>query len=112
MSDAMVRASGTGDSVWLAVSGEVDVSNVNAIEAEITAAVTNLASEVVIDLTDVAYMDSSGVRMLFGLAQGLRTTRTDLVVRAPHGTVARRVLDLSGLSTVARLEPPDPDGGA
>jgi len=67
--------------------------------------VANATSEVVVDLGDVGYLDSAGLRVLAGLASRLRQHQITLRVAAPDGTPARRVIELTGLAPVVGLEP-------
>ena len=48
-----------------------------------------------LDLTDVTYIGSVGVRLLVELRDELRRGGGRLEVVAPAGTIARRVLDLT-----------------
>jgi anti-anti-sigma factor len=105
VSDAWVRAFGDDDALRLVVSGEIDLANADQIENQLLSRIPNLVSSVVVDLAEVTFIDSSGVRMLFSLVQRLDATRTALIVIAPHGSVARRVLDLCGMDKVAIVQP-------
>lgn len=89
----------------LAIAGEIDLANAASVEEAIFDAISNDDTTVVVDLAGVAYIDSSGVRILFALAKRLRTLQVDLVVEAPMGSAARRVLELSGLGTLVSLQP-------
>jgi anti-sigma B factor antagonist len=105
MTDVSIRVDTTGDTIRITVVGEIDLDNVQRVESEIAAGVTNLATEVSIDLADVTYLDSTAVRMLFDLAHRFDSTRTALTLVAPLGTIARRVIDLSGLTQVTTVHP-------
>jgi anti-anti-sigma factor len=70
--------------------GELDVANAPEVFAAIREAVG--PTEVIVDFSEVTFIDSSVVAELVGLA-GAATVR----VVAPHGCQPRRVLDLTGL---------------
>jgi anti-anti-sigma factor len=53
---------------------------------------------VVLDLTDVTFFDSSGVRLVDHVTRECDRTATPLRVVAPPGTPTRRVLEIVGLS--------------
>lgn len=91
--------------VVLEVVGEVDYSNTAAFEAAILDAAVR--GEVTIDLTRTDYLDSSGVRSLFWVANhGVR-----MVVVAPPTGLVRRTLQMVGLDRVATLvDQRRPDG--
>ena len=69
--------------VVAALSGEVDLANAGDIGAEISAQVPNAALGLVVDLTDVAYLDSSGIRVLFELAERLQSRQQAMRLVAP-----------------------------
>jgi anti-anti-sigma factor len=81
------------------LDGELDEVVVPAL-ADRLAALDHDDSRLVLDLTDVRYLGSAGVRALVELAEGLSAQSRRLVVAAPPGTIARRVLDLSGVAAV------------
>ena len=109
MTEARIDAVTDGRSVLLMVSGEIDMANAPSVEAEIAGAISNQVRVVTIDLGEVGYLDSAGLRILFGLATRLPILQIDLEVVAPVGSSARRVIDLSGLPRVAVVTP---DNGA
>jgi anti-sigma B factor antagonist len=83
----------SGEDVIVArVTGEVDLSNATEIGAELGAGVPNSALGLVLDLTATAYLDSSGVHLVFDLAERLRRRQQQLRVVVPPGAPVRRVL--------------------
>ena len=105
MNSASVTVTSEGSARRFRISGEIDLSNAAEIEAAIVEGISNQVSDVHVDLTDVDYIDSSGMRILFALAGRLRTLQVHLVVEAPIGSPARRVVELSGMGEVLVLEP-------
>jgi anti-anti-sigma factor len=90
-----------------ALSGEIDLSNAKELEAEIEDAVPNTARAMVLDLSKLNYLDSSGIRLLLSLAGRLRW-RGGGARRAPApppGSRCRRVLSLAGIDDTVMLEP-------
>jgi anti-anti-sigma factor len=81
-----------------AISGEVDISNVDDITRQLMA-LPNFAPGLVVDLRLVAYMDSTGISLLHDLAGRLRERSQQLIVVCPPGSPPRRVLELTGLIT-------------
>ena len=94
-----------GDVVIAILAGEVDPSNARALGRELTAAVPNDAIGVVLDLTDVQYIDSSGVQLIFELAERLEGRQQRFVVAVPEGAPARRVLEIVALDETATIVP-------
>jgi len=85
------------------LSGEVDLSNATDLEREITRAVPNSARGLVLDLSGLRYLDSSGIRLLLSLAGSLRWRGQDLVLAVPEGSQCRRVLSMAGVEGSVKL---------
>ena len=80
------------DVVIARLSGEVDLSNASEVGDEMTGAVPNSALGLVLDLTATEYLDSSGVHLVFELAERLHRRQQQLRVVVPAGAPIRRVL--------------------
>jgi anti-anti-sigma factor len=91
--------------VQLAIAGEIDLANAATVEDEVLAAVDNKVTGVVVDLTDLMYIDSSGLRILFLLASRLDVLQITMKVVAPRSSPIRRVVELSGLDALVEMQP-------
>ena len=93
---SLLESEREGERVVIRLGGEIDLSNVESLEAQIERAIVN-AEWVVIDLSAIEFIDSSGLRLLKRIS-----TSTDgkapLVVVAPPGSIARSVLDVSRMT--------------
>jgi anti-anti-sigma factor len=85
------------------IDGEIDPSNARNLGREVTESVPNDAMGVVLDLTGVDYLDSSGVQMVFELAERLEARQQRLAVVVPEGAPARAVLDIVSVDAIATL---------
>lgn len=96
---------GTADPemVTAAIIGEIDMANVPELTDSLLRAVPSEAEALLLELTDVAYLDSSGIRMLADVAQRLGWRSQELVIVAPPGCRARTVLALTGVDRSLRL---------
>jgi anti-sigma B factor antagonist len=74
--------------------GELDIASVPALAREVLAATLG-ARRVVLDLSDVTWMDSTGLRMLDDLARTYDTRGAHVRIVAPRDVPARFTLDLS-----------------
>ena len=101
---ATVAASDLGGARLLSVSGEVDLSNVGTVTAAISGAIPSAASLVIVDLSETAYLDSTGLAMLFQIARQLGYTRQEFCLVVPPDSPIRRVLELTNLTRVIRVE--------
>lgn len=91
-----IATSADGDSRVIRVSGEVDVSNKEELNAAITDAQAADAKEVEVDLTEVSYIDSSGIGVLVAAAHRASDSDTRFFVSHPQRNVAR-VLSMLGM---------------
>jgi anti-anti-sigma factor len=82
------------DVVVARLTGELDISVAQTTGQKIADAVPSSALGVVVDMSGLDFMDSSGVSMLFGLARQVGSHRQQLVVVAPTGRPVSRVLQI------------------
>jgi anti-sigma B factor antagonist len=86
----------------LAVRGELDVAAVPRLEEALEAAITRTTGGFVVDLSDVAFLDSSGLlALLHGRGLLAREGRA-LVVVCPPGPV-RQVFEVAGVAQLLIL---------
>lgn len=109
MSDlARVEGEQQGTLCLVRVHGEIDLSNAHEVSSAIGLVMGQEARRLVVDLSDITYLDSAGVALLLRLAERLRARRRELHVVVPPGSPVRRVLHFTGLPRVipvdARLE--------
>jgi anti-anti-sigma factor len=84
-----------GDDVVVArLTGELDIAGAERTGLRIAEAVPSSARGVVVDMTDLEFIDSSGVSMLFALARRVGSRRQELRVVAPAGRPVARVLQI------------------
>ena len=88
----------------ISISGELDMSNAETIEAELAKAVAKAVAKVpellVFDLSALEFIDSSGIALLLRAAEN--AGRIEL--RNPSDIV-RRVIQATGLSEVLHVQP-------
>jgi anti-anti-sigma factor len=78
---------------------DIDLSNAADLYREMLDGMSQDAVGLVVDLSEVRHIDSTGIRMLHGLAGWLAQRRLELRVVVPDGSSIRRVLDLSCFDT-------------
>ena len=81
----------------IVVSGEIDISNAAHFSRALKGSVSNLDDELVLDLSQVTYVDSAGIRVMFDLARRLKDHQQRLLLVVPQGSGIRRSLTLGGL---------------
>jgi anti-sigma B factor antagonist len=86
------------------IAGEVDLSNATDLQQTMLDAVPNTAEGMVVDLSVVSYLDSSGIRMLGEIGERLRWREQRFAVVAPPGSRVRGVLAIAGAESVVPFE--------
>src|SRR5918997_1709184 len=89
-----VQLSSSGTFIVAHLLGAIDVANAATVEEELLHAVPNTASGIIIDLSDVSFMDSSGLRVLFVVDERLRARQQALRLVLDEGSNLSRTLDL------------------
>jgi anti-anti-sigma factor len=92
------------DVVVARLSGELDISVAEATGRKIAESVPSSARGVVVDMSALEFMDSSGVSMLFSLARQVGSHRQELRVVAPEGRPVSRVLDIVEFDRAAPVD--------
>ena len=86
--------------------GDIDMAVTPALQADLVAAVrARSASCLVVDLGGVDYIDSSGIELLFRLHGALAADGVELIVVAPPGSGAARLLGLVALGDIGQVRP-------
>jgi anti-sigma B factor antagonist len=79
------------------LDGDIDISNAQDLGDALAAAVPTRALGLVVDLTELDYLDSAGVHLLLELSGRLRTRRQELRAVAPAEAPLRMVLDIAAV---------------
>ncbi|CAN5540420.1 hypothetical protein BH23ACT3_BH23ACT3_11650 [soil metagenome] len=97
------------DELIVALHGEVDLATTGELSMVLDEAVESPVP-VVIDLSDVSFIDSAGLQLIAVAAQA-RGERSCVRVRGA-GEFARQLFATTGLDTMVTLEPPGPPSAA
>ena len=100
---ATVRVRERGDFVLATVAGEVDVSNSGRMLGDLSESVPISAHGLLLDLSELDFLDSSGVHMLYQLAERLANRQQRFAVVLPSDRPPRRTIELSGVEPMSWL---------
>ncbi|MBV9417353.1 MAG: STAS domain-containing protein [Solirubrobacterales bacterium] len=81
----------------IAPEGELDIARVGDFRAALSNAASEDETAVVVDLSDVSFIDSSGLGALVELHDRLRRDGRRLAVIAPGGSAPAVLINLAGL---------------
>ena len=94
------------DAVRVAPAGEVDLATADRLQTRIEDQLQQGCARLVLDLHDVSFMDSTGVRLVLELARRAQHASWELsVIRVPHAV--HRVFELSGVLDAVPLGDPE-----
>ena len=100
MSDDVPVVSREGDRLLIKWRGDVDMANVTSVEQRTLAAIQNTDTAAIIDLTDVTYIDSAGIRTLLAIRRMLEDRQQRLALILPADSVLNRALEIGGITSV------------
>ncbi len=86
------------------IEGDVDLASARDLSGEILNAVPSAAQGLVLDLTRVRYLDSTGVSMLLEIHRSLDSRRQRLSVVLPRTSHLWRLFEITGLPSILRVE--------
>ena len=87
----------TSPQVVVSVSGELDLANAPAVDAALRGAEAAGAGDIVLDLTDLDFLGSAGLRVILQADERARARGSSLTI-LPSDAV-RRLTDLTGLTS-------------
>jgi anti-anti-sigma factor len=83
--------------VYAELHGEIDLSNAADLRRELSRMTPNDALGLVVDLRDVTYLDSAGIRLFYHLREDLKAGRQRLRLVTDDDSAVTQTLRLAGL---------------
>ena len=94
------------DSLYVgAIDGDIDLASARELLTEVLSGVTSDARGLVLDMSNVRYLDSTGVSMLLDLHRSLDARRQRLCVVLPKTSHLWRLFEITGLPSILRIDP-------
>src|ERR671917_1899704 len=90
-----ITADSQGSACVLTVSGEIDLTNVNVFIERLFELSADGDQKIVLDLTDVTFVDSTVINALFAAAPRIRANGGDMAIVLVESVIAR-ALDVTG----------------
>lgn len=93
------------DGIVIAVlTGEVDMSNATSVRQLIAGSVTPDDDAVVVDLSELSFMDSAGLHSVVELSNMLDEGRQKLLLCVPQGSPMERAIEIIGLPRAVSVQ--------
>ncbi len=86
-----------GRALVAALHGEIDLSNASELRMAIVGYMPSEADGMVLDLTEVDYLDSAGIQLIYHLREGLRARGQALSLVIPPDSAVNDALRLAGV---------------
>lgn len=99
LGELTVRSERAGDVLVIALSGELDLATADGVDAELESAEASDVASIVLDLSGLTFMDSTGVRLLIQAHTRSRAHEDRLILRRGPAAV-QRVMELSGVDVL------------
>jgi anti-sigma B factor antagonist len=97
--ELLVRVSGADAGYEVRLLGELDMSTAPQLREELLRLASNGATQVTVDLSELQFVDSTGLSVLIAGLRRLRERGGDMALRSPTpGTL--RVLEITGLTEI------------
>lgn len=91
-------------SVVVRLQGELDMATAPVLDRALTAALASAGGAVVVDMSSLTFMDSTGIAVLLGAARRAEAAGRSLVVRSPNRPVLK-AFRLTGVDQILAIEP-------
>ena len=101
---AEVATADVEDTRVVRVSGEIDLSNASDLLDEIGASVRSGAATIIVDLSGVTFLDSSGIAMLVKLRKRIAHSRQELRLVVPRDSPVHRVLEITRIEELIPVQ--------
>ena len=98
-----IEVANTTSPTTVVLAGEIDIATAGRVRDALIAISNGGENKVVVDMTNVTFMDSTGLAALVGPLKRFRSMNGQIVLRGPTGSV-RKVLELTGLTRVFTIE--------
>ena len=87
------------------LAGEIDMSNATSVRHRIAEFVTPDDDALVVDLSELEFIDSAGLHSLVELGSLLSERRQQLFISAATGSTVERALEVVGMRTAVPVHP-------
>lgn len=87
------------------LAGEIDLQDVDRVSGQVLSAVPNSARGVVLDLSDVTYLDSAAIQMLFDIVRRMNTARQEVAIAVPESSPLATLLKITHVHEACPVAP-------
>lgn len=88
----------------IALEGDLDMATTPTLQAAVLGALDSDVRSIVLDMQELAFIDSSGLRTIVGLHERARRTGVKMVLRSPS-PLALRIFTITGQDGILTVDP-------
>ena len=92
-----VRTETDGGTLLIVVGGELDLASCTALELELAAAEKSDATRIVLDLSELTFIDSTGVALLVNAIRHSQQNADRLRIKPSGAIGVQRILEMTGI---------------
>lgn len=98
-----IEFANNGSTAIAVLEGEIDLANGMHFADELLAKIPDDATALIVDLSELRYIDSAGVRSLFEIASALKMREQSLTLAVPEESLLLSVLKITSVEEVASI---------
>lgn len=87
----------------VSIEGELDVSSADKLKDQLHKIVDEKMLDVKIDLTNLEYIDSTGLGVIIGVLKKLRVNEKEIYILNPRSNV-KKIFTITGLDKIFKME--------
>lgn len=87
----------------VSIEGELDVSSADKLKDQLHKIVDEKMLDVKIDLTNLEYIDSTGLGVIIGVLKKLRVNDKEIYILNPRSNV-KKIFTITGLDKIFKME--------
>lgn len=104
LGDLTIRSLVDGDVHALALAGELDLATAPRVETELLRLEASGAGSIVVDLRELTFIDSTGMRLMYEATRRMSSRQGDLRVLLRPGDGVYRTFEISGMTEMLPFE--------
>ena len=101
----IVSVAGQDGRVVATLAGDIDAGEVDRVNSQILAEVDNDVRVVLVDLTHVTYLDSSGIQLMFDLIRRFHAARQAVGIVVPESSPLSTLLKITHVHEACPVSP-------
>lgn len=92
------------ENFWLVrLSGELDVSSAEGLKNELNGKIDQIFTDIKIDMSNLDYIDSTGIGIIVGIMKRLRGEKKDISILNARENI-KKIFNITGLDQIISME--------